>query len=144
MKRPTWFADLCAYIDQAEALAFAPGRHDCALFVAGAIAVVHGVDLAAQWRGQYQTIDEGLALMAAAGLADHLEIVARELNAIAPALAKTGDVALVRGDDGAPSLGLFMSSTIRVVTPAGLGVLPRGRAIQAWSGQPKSLAKDAA
>lgn len=144
MKNPNWLADLVDYLDQAEALAFEPGRHDCALFVAGAIAVLYGVDLAADFRGQYQTIEQGLALVQAAGLADHLEIVASELDAIPPALANTGDVALVRGDDGDPSLGLFMGATIRVVTPAGLGVLPRGRAVQAWSSRPKSLAKDAA
>lgn len=144
MKNPTWFADLCAYLDAAEARPFMPGEHDCALFVAGAIAVMHGVDLAAQWRGQYRTIDEGLALIRAAGFADHLAIAAETFQAVAPSLAKTGDIALVRGDDGAVSLGLFVGATIRVVTPAGLGLLPRSRAIQAWSGVPISNLQDVA
>lgn len=144
MKKPTWFSDLIDYLDTIEARAFEPGAHDCALFVAGAIEAMYGVDVGAQWRGQYKTIDEGLALVRSYGFRDHLHLVSRALDAIAPAMARTGDIALVRGEDGAPSLGLFMGSFIRVVTPAGMGNLPRSRAIQAWASAPAVVRKDAA
>lgn len=120
MRYPDWQARLVAYLSATAALIQEPGVHDCALFPAGAVEAMTGVDLAADWRGTYSSFEEGLNALKAAGFADHIDLVARHFAEIAPAFAQAGDLAVVDGLLG-PSLGVVQGEGIYVLTVTRMG-----------------------
>lgn len=130
-RRPDWLAQLTRYLEEARRLAFDPGAHDCALFAAGAVWAMTGVDLARAWRGTYSTLDEGLALLRAEGVEDHVELVGRLLPEIAPIQARIGDlVAVLEGNHLA--LGVCGGSVVHVLGVDGGGVVEMERGVKAW------------
>lgn len=102
---------------------FRPGKHDCALFVAGAVDAMTGVDPAAEWRDQYRSLKRGREILAEAGVTDMVEIAAARFPEIEPIFAQEGDVAVVDGDDG-PAFGLVQGPMIYVLRPDGMGFVP--------------------
>ena len=116
-----WLQRLNDFLAVARGRAYAPGQHDCALFAAGAVAAMTGVDLAAEWRGRYRTLRSGQRALRAAGYTDHVEFVAAHFEAIPVALAGVGDLAVIRTDDGA-ALGVVTGPLVAVLRPdQGLG-----------------------
>lgn len=101
MKRlATWEPALVAYLEACEARPFAWGRHDCALFAAGAVLAMTGEDPAARYRGRYRSAAGSLRALRRFG-AGSLEAELDTLFARkAPALAMRGDLALVDGSVG--------------------------------------------
>ena len=63
MRLPDWKTHLIAYLADAARKSYQPGVHDCALFSAGAVLAMTGVDLAAGWRGRYTTLTRGLRVL---------------------------------------------------------------------------------
>lgn len=55
VRKPTWEAELNAYLRSKRNEPFAYGSNDCALYIAGAVEAMTGVDPAAAYRGQYST-----------------------------------------------------------------------------------------
>lgn len=131
-KTEGWQARLTAYLAASSTTPFRPGRLDCATFAAGAVEAMTGVDLAADWRGKYRTLEAGRARLAKAGYADQVALVASLLPEVHPAMAHAGDVAVV-DEDGAPALGIVQGEMIYVVTPQGFGLVPRSRMVRAFS-----------
>ena len=128
MRLYNWEARLTAYLSRVAREGFAWGRHDCALFAAGAVEAVTGIDPAAAWRGRYRTLAGGLRLMRKAGHADHLA-AARALYPEVPACrALPGDLVIVPGD-GAAALGVVQGELAYVLRPDGLGLVPLAGAI---------------
>lgn len=128
---PDWRPRLAAYLDGVARAPFAHGRHDCALFAAGAVAAMTGTDPAAAWRGQYATEAEGLALLLAEGIAGHVAAVDALFPRVPASFGQVGDLALVNGDHG-PGLGVVQGEWIYVVTPRGLGRVGLLEAVTAW------------
>lgn len=128
---PDWHQRLRVYLAEAGRAGFAEGTHDCALFAAGAVLAMTGTDLAAGWRGRYRSTRGGLRVLRRAGYRDHIDLVARHLDAVAPAVARPGDLAVISGPAG-PVLGLVQGEGIYVLTPAGLGLVPRAAATGAF------------
>lgn len=123
MRLENWRARLSAYLSDVSRKGFRPGEHDCALFAAGAVEAMTGRDPAAAWRRTYRTIEDGLALLAQAGHADHVAFAADLFEEIPPILAQVGDLAAIReGDDLA--LGIVQGPMIYVLRPSGLGLVP--------------------
>lgn len=133
-RRATWRADLAAYLAGVAGHPFRPGALDCALFASGAVAAMTGADLAAPWRGQYRTLSEGRAALAAAGFADHVEFVAAHFQEIPPARAGVGDLMVFpAARKGQPAaLGVVQGAAAYVLTPAGLSLVDRLAAKRAW------------
>lgn len=125
---PDWRPRLVAYLDGVRARPFAYGQHDCALFAAGAVEAMTGTDLAAEYRGRYGSLKEGLKLVKGG----HLAILRAHLRPVAPAFAQVGDIALI-GEVGFPALGLVQGETILVLREDGLGLMPRAAATSAWA-----------
>lgn len=104
-KRSDWRVRLHAYLADARQRTFgyggADGSQDCALFVAGAVEAMTGIDPAAEYRGRYTTLTGGLRVLRKAGYIDHVDLVAATLPEVRPAhLAQVGDIAVVpSGDD---------------------------------------------
>jgi hypothetical protein len=122
---------LCAFLGSISRAHFRPGQHDCALFAAGAVQSMTGVDLAAEYRGEYQTIEEGYALMRERGFDGPIEFAESQFEEIPPLFAQVGDLAVVQGD-GALALGVVQGPTIYVLRLDGPGVIPLDEAVRAF------------
>lgn len=133
MKRYSfWRTALADYVQLASTEPFQWGRHDCALFAAGAVQVMTGEDFAADYRGKYQTLRGGLRLLKKAGLANHAEMAASLFEEVHPSQAMVGDVAAVE-EDGAIALGIVQGELIYVLRPdAGIATVPLLRATRAF------------
>lgn len=131
-RQPDWRVRLASYLAAVAAKPFAPGEHDCALFAAGAVTAMTGVDLAADWRGAYASLPAGLRALRKAGFDDHIALVARQFKPIHPAFAQVGDIAVLEGDDGFAALGIVQGERIYVLRPDGIATLPLTDAKEAF------------
>lgn len=130
-RRADWREALVAYLVDAGATPLEYGRHDCALFAAGAVAAMTGADPAHAWRGRYRSIAQGRRLLRQSGLKDHLAAAGAIFEEIAPAGARPGDLAAVATDDG-PALGIVQGECIYLVGPGGLRLVALTDAARAW------------
>lgn len=131
IRRPDWRARLAEWLVAEATRPFEYGKSDCALFSAGAVEAMTGIDLAADWRGHYTTLRGGLRVLRRAGYHDHIALTAAHLPEVAPGRAQVGDIAVVDGDDG-PSLGVVNGAWVAVRTMSGLGHVPRDRVVRAF------------
>jgi hypothetical protein len=100
---------------------------DCGMFAAGAIEAMTGVDLAAEFRGQYAgsiSAEKAMRRYCGGGLEELAAKVAREggLEEIDPRLAQRGDPVIVRDAEAGEAFG---SSTFVDLWRDGLGPWPR-------------------
>jgi hypothetical protein len=128
----TWRADLCAYLDRVSRVSFRPGNHDCALFAAGAVKAMTGVDLSQKYVGEYRSISEGMALIRAEGFESLASLVAHSFEEVPPLMASVGDLALVEGEDGQEALGVVQGPSIYVLRLDGIGRVPLEHGVRAW------------
>jgi len=141
-----WEAKLHHSIETHKAKPFAWGEHDCALSVCNHVQAMTGIDLAAAFRGQYQSEDAALAAMwRICRDATTLEHVVEQLAAqhgipeIKPLHAQRGDVVLL--DNPSPSTGLNRQALgivhlngrhVIVTGPDGLRLLRLAHVRRAW------------
>lgn len=123
MRHPDWKLRLMQYLGEAARSPFVPGQHDCALFVAGAVEAMTGIDYARPFKGRYTTLKGGLRVLREAGFADHAALAAAWLPEIAPAFAAPGDLAVIETPDG-PAMGVVQGEGIYVLTVDRLGIVP--------------------
>lgn len=119
---------LNTYLAEVREVRFRPGVHDCAMFAAGWVERLTGRDLAGPWRGRYLSLDEGAQMLREHGYADHIAILAERFEEIPPAMARTGDFAVIDGK----ALGIFSSDRVFVLHPDGLAHVSRMRAKRAF------------
>lgn len=131
-RRADWRARLNAFLLRAAPRKFSPGRHDCAIFTAGAIQAMTGHDFAAEWRGKYRKLHTGQAKLQEAGFADHIDLAASLLPEVAPSFAKVGDVAVIQGAEDL-ALGIVQGAGVYCLTPDGLTVVSRLKMLRAFS-----------
>lgn len=120
---PDWRSHLVAYLNDAARRPMIPGVHDCALFAAGGVQAVCGVDPVADWRGGYDSIPDGIRALRAQGVRDHVAFAGMMFPAVPVAMAQVGDIAAVSTDDGM-ALGIVQGEMIYVLQPDGLGLVP--------------------
>jgi hypothetical protein len=119
VRLPDWLTRLSAYIDAVRRLPFEAGRHDCALFAAGAVAAMTGNDPAEAYRGRYATTQDGLALLRASGSGDHVERAVELFPMQHPSRGQTGDIAIFDVETGL-ALGVVVGPRVFLVGPGGL------------------------
>ena len=119
---PNWYSRLMSYIDEIRRTPHSLGRHDCALFAAGAVEAMTGEDPAAPWRGQYETLEEGLLLLQSSGYIDHVAVAASIGERVHKTDAQTGDIAVVATPQGM-ALGVVSGSRVMVLMSGSLGTL---------------------
>ena len=122
-RNANWREALIAYLGRVKRTPYRPGKHDCALFAADAVAAMTGDDYAAPFRGRYKTIRGGMRVLRKAGFTDHVALAEAHLTPIPPAMVRAGDLAVVPGEGGAPSLGVVQGEKVYVLTPAGVGLV---------------------
>lgn len=130
-RRADWRDRLIRFLALAAAKPFAPGRHDCALFAAGAVTAMTGADPARGWRG-YRSLAAGRRKLEAAGYADQVALAAAICPEIAPAFAGVGDLAVLPADEVGAALGVVQGPGIYCLRPSGLAVVSRLHAQRAF------------
>lgn len=134
-RHPDWHARLDVYVSDAASWRFEPGRNDCALFAAGGLTVQSkdAIDFAAEFRGRYSTLEDGLKLLQAAGYADHVALAADRLIEIPPSLARVGDIAAVDFGEAGMALTIVGGQHLVGPTPDGRGSVSRLLAVRAFT-----------
>lgn len=126
-----WQKRLTAYVDAQRATPFRPGRMDCALFAAGAVEAMTGVDLARGWRG-YRTLRAGLKRLEEEGIGDHIELAAEHLREIPdPRRLGPGDVAVIRQGEELV-LGIVQGRYVYVAGPRGVALHERSEIVRGF------------
>lgn len=132
MRHDDWRSRLDAYIAAAAREPFRPGRHDCALFAAGAVRAMTGDDPARGWRSKYRSLRRGRELLAEAGYDGPVDMAAARYPEIHPSAALPGDLAALTDDEGAPALGVVQGSRIYVLSLRGIATVPLTAAERAF------------
>ncbi len=127
---PDWRRRLELYLRDASTRPFRPGRHDCALFAAGAVKAMTGTDLAKGWRG-YSSLKAGQTKLSKEGFDDHIALAASILPEVEPIFAQVGDIAVVDGDTE-NAFGVVQGANIFVLRRTGLGTVPLTAAKRAF------------
>jgi len=130
---PDWRSNLCAYLSDIARAEFRPGVHDCALFGAGAVKAMTGVDLAADYIGRYGSVSEGMALLKAEGINSLNDLVSRHFPETPPLMARAGDLALVTGRKNVDALGVVQGPSIFVLQVEGLGRVPLSSGLKGFN-----------
>jgi hypothetical protein len=131
-RHPDWQLRLMQYIAERARTAIDPNGPVCAEFTAGAVEAITGRSLGIAWRGKYPTVAAGLKALRKAGYADHVALAADMFDAIPPAFAGAGDIAVLPGEDGIRILGVVQGPHIYVQTVSGIGAVPLTNAILAF------------
>lgn len=131
MRLPNWRSALRDYVEDVARKPFRYGTHDCALFVAGAVRAMTGVDHARGWRSQYRSLAKGQKLLAAKGHQDHVALVASLFEEIPVLRAQVGDIAVLDGDGG-EALGVVQGPYVWAADPHGLRSVPLIQAKRAF------------
>lgn len=132
-----WEVRLRAAVAAAEARRFRWGEFDCCLWACDVVAVLRGVDLAAPFRGRYDTARgaaRALRTFSGAGLdATATKIAAAHgFPEIPVSLAQRGDVALIRTPQG-DALAVVLGVMSAAPGPRGLARVRTLDAARAWA-----------
>ncbi len=131
MRHPNWRPALRDYVEDVARKPFRYGSHDCALFTAGAVKAMTGVDYARGWRSQYRSLAKGRKLLAEKGHKDHVALVASLYPEIPVLRAQVGDIAVLDGDGG-DALGVVQGALVWAADPNGLRSVPLIQAKRAF------------
>lgn len=152
-RRDDWPEQLGALIEERAFVPFVWGVNDCALFACDAIQTTVGIDVAAPFRGRYDSAASASAAMLGfiaerdrpfleiaqedrQELLEHVaEIIAaeHELREVEIPFARRGDAVLFEGEHGA-TLGVVGMDGMTIVAPGPTGLLarPLAEARRAW------------
>jgi hypothetical protein len=114
---------LVAYLAQVGRTPFKPGLNDCALFLAGGVEAMTGVDHASDYRGRYTTIRGGVRILRRDGFEDHIALAEHHLTRKPIAFAQAGDGAVIPTETG-HGLGIVQGANIYVLNESGLAIVP--------------------
>lgn len=139
MRHQDWESRLDRYLTAQRAAEFCYGQLDCALFAAGAVAAMTGVDPAENLRGRYATLREGLELLTTVlgdtslpeALSGHFGF--EEFQNVK--FAGRGDIALVRDpatDDELLGIVDLSGARVALVARTGLQFAPVAAIVRAW------------
>lgn len=120
---PNWRTNLHNLLSEKATTPFQPGTHDCSTFGADVVQAVRGDDPAAPYRGQYSTVAEGLALLAADGYADQVAFIEQHFTECPIFEAQPGDLCLVQ-QGSLTGVGCVLGPQVCVLTLRTLGYLP--------------------
>lgn len=123
---PDWRARLSQWLATIARVDFSYGRHDCALFAAGAVEALTGRDLAADFRGRYATHVGGIRSLRRLGHADHIALARSYFPSTS--CPRAGDLAVIETPDG-PALGVVQGAMIYAPAAIGWGLVPRDAAV---------------
>lgn len=124
-RKKDWRIRLSRYLSDIRSEPFEYGKHDCALFAAGAIKAITGKDIAKEWRGKYSSLEESRKTLREIGVRNHINLAKRLLHKTDEPVA--GDIAIVNTEEG-QALGVVQGQYIYIPTGRGWGLIPLDRA----------------
>ena len=130
-----WPLRLARFLDARRDLAFAWGRHDCALFAADWVLECTGIDHAARFRGRYSTARGSAGALRRFGAGTLVATVTAALGPPLPGplLAQRGDVAAMVAEDRSVALGVVEGAhAVYLQAEGGLARRPLAQAAAAW------------
>lgn len=130
-RKRDWRAALATLIEERRRVPFSDANN-CALFLADCIEAISGVDLAKAYRGRFTTIEEGVALLKAAGFDGLPGFLAEHFAEVHPAMAQAGDIMLFPSEIAEWAGGIVNGERVTVLTPQGLGTVSRMAAVRAF------------
>lgn len=98
-RKPDWEQRLNDFLADVAGKPFKAGEHDGAMFAAGAVKAMTGVDLGKQFRGSYETCDDGHAKVKKAGYANLPALLETMLPRVPKSSAQRGDVIMTAKKD---------------------------------------------
>lgn len=126
---PDWEPRLSAYLASVADKAYAFGRHDCLLFVAGAVRAVTGHDPGRGHRGKYSTEAGAVRYLKRLGFDSPSDLLDSMFERRTRAFAMRGDIALDR--EGIP--GIVIGSEALMIGDGGVVRVPRSDWQRAWA-----------
>lgn len=130
VRLPDWRNRLIAYLQSSARKPLVEGEHDCALFLAGGVLAMTGVDYAENYRGAYSSTATGLRLLRTDGFTDHADFARAFLAPKPVSMALEGDGAVIR-EGRVPALGIVQGASVYVLRETGLGLVPLSAASEA-------------
>lgn len=128
-RHPQWRTRLAAALLTAAARPFQWGGHDCCSGLAGpAIDAVIGIDLAAQFKGQYSTAAGAIMALKSAGYDDVLAFMASHFEVSQSAFARVGDLAAIKSSETGWGMGVVLGARIAVLSPDGYATVDLAQA----------------
>lgn len=100
MRNDDWEQALADYLAGHREAVFAWGSCDCAMFAAGAVEAMTGIDPAAEIRGRYKSQAGAGRAISRAGHADLGAWVSSKFQEVEPVFAHRGDIVMVDGSLG--------------------------------------------
>jgi len=100
MRKADWEQALADYLAGHGGAVFAWGKCDCAMFAAGAVEAMTGINPAADVRGKYKSQAGAGRAIKQAGFADLGEWVSAKFDEVPPAFAQRGDIVMAEGSLG--------------------------------------------
>jgi hypothetical protein len=126
-----WDAALDRVIAAHQQQPFAWGTSDCLHFALDVAAALTGFDPRAADPPVYNSRNEAMTVLRERGFDTIEQMLNHYFLKIHPAWAHRGDIAVINQDDGI-SVGVFVGAMIAVKDIAGLGFVPRSRAVMAF------------
>lgn len=125
-RKPDWRSALHAELEPHRRAAFEWGVHDCGVLAADAVLAMTGVDPMAEFRGRYESLHDALRILHEAGHEDWIGPFAAVLEEErrGASRARVGDIAVVPGEGGMPSLGVVIGTRIQVMGESAGKTLP--------------------
>lgn len=123
VRKRDWRSRYEAAIDEIMTKPFEWKIHDCGPGLAGRLVLaMTGVDLSAQYAGDYHDAASAARLIRRLGFATLGDLVASMLPAIPPSMAQLGDIAAIAMDGPiGHALGVVNGERILVLTETGIG-----------------------
>lgn len=131
-RRGDWEAALAQYITEREAIPYAWGEHDCAMFAAGAVVAITGKDPVPDFRGRYSTAHGSVRALQRYGDGTLEATLDTRFDVRPIACAKRGDLAFHDGSVGIV-MGPFALFVGDIDDTPGLIRVPRAQWQKAWA-----------
>lgn len=120
-----WRPLLTSYLNETMLKDFERGANDCIVWTLGGIYAMTGDDTELnRCKGKYHSLASGLALLRKEGYSTMEEYFRSLFEEVPLSAAQPGDVVIVKVN-GEDTVGLFQGEACYVLSPAGMGILPR-------------------
>lgn len=130
---PDWRVRLVRTLDDVATKPFDWGDTDCVFGLAApAVEAVTGEKMVEEFRGTYSTAAGAVRALLNHGYADLPDYLAQHFVERPPALARVGDLVLIRADETGWGIGVVLGDRVAVMTPTGYGTVTRDRAERAF------------
>ncbi len=134
-RKDLWVSAYHAAIEEVRRTPFSWSSHDCVVGLAARVVLaITGIDLAAQWRGQYDDAISAYRVLQELGCSTVADLAANFLPEYEhQAQAHLGDIAAIPTDTlFGHVLGVFNGENVAVLTEQGLGWYPRRAVTRAF------------